>query len=311
MKKYLLLRNNQESGPHSFEKISSLRLLPMDLIWVEDESTCWKHPEEIEELKSFVNYDQLLKEASIKNEKVFIALPSNVVQKSRHELNEEYELLPVNQLEPVLETYLVTPFDELKENYRASKETKPVWEKRVFQSSGTTGIAAIFLGVVLGALVIKKLVDGYVSGIPEETAVATPIIDREPVREATENFKNALVTEIVPVYKKTPKTSKPANVKKQLKLSANNYKVGLFGGINGLQLTVFNTSTQIVDKAIVALDYLRPNGDVVQSENILFTAIKPKGSQTIAVPGSDRGVKVKYKILKVFSHSYKADLKQI
>ena len=108
-----------------------------------------------------------------------------------------------------------------------------------------------------------------------------------------------MVTEIVPVYKNSPaKTTKKVNLKKQLQVSTNNYKVGLFGGINGLQLTVFNTSPQVVDKVIVALDYLRPNGAVVQSENIAFTSIKPKGAQTIAIPGSNRGVKVKYKIVK-------------
>jgi len=78
-----------------------------------------------------------------------------------------------------------------------------------------------------------------------------------------------------------------------------------------LQLTVFNISPQVVDKVIVALDYLRPNGAVVQSENIEFPSIKPKGAQTISIPGSNRGVKVQYKILKVFAHDYKADLKEI
>ena len=94
-------------------------------------------------------------------------------------------------------------------------------------------------------------------------------------------------------------------------MTTNNYKVGLFGGINGLQLTVFNTSNQVVDKVIVGLDYLKQNGVVVQSENVSFSSIKPKGAKTIAIPGSNRGVKVRYKILKVSSHDYKADLKQI
>jgi len=139
-----------------------------------------------------------------------------------------------------------------------------------------------------------------------------PVLDREVQNQPQENIKNALVTEIVPVYKNIPaKTAKKVNIKKQLRVSTNNYKVGLFGGINGLQLTVFNTSTQVVDKVIVALDYLRPNGAVLQSENIAFISIKPRGSQTIAIPGSNRGVKVKYKIVKVSAHDYKADLKQI
>jgi len=139
-----------------------------------------------------------------------------------------------------------------------------------------------------------------------------PVMDREVERQPEENLQNALVTEIVPVYKNSPvKKTKKMKLKKQLQVSTNHYKVGLFGGINGLQLTVFNTSPQVVDKVVVALDYLRPNGAVVQSENIAFTSIKPKGAQTIAIPGSNRGVKVKYKIIRITAHDYKADMKQI
>ena len=57
MKKYLLLRSNRETGPHSFEQLGSMGLLPTDLIWIEDESTSWSYPEEIEELKVLVKHE--------------------------------------------------------------------------------------------------------------------------------------------------------------------------------------------------------------------------------------------------------------
>ena len=315
MKKYLLLRNNCETGPHSIEQLASIGLLPFDLVWIENESTAWKYPEEIKELKKLIKHDDVASQKanrSYKNEKIFISLPSNFSQRNRQIVGEEYFSLPVNQNEPVLETNYVKPLEELKENYRASNQKKPVWNKKIFQSSNAASVAAVFIGVILGAFVIKKMVDGYVPAATEETATATPIIDREIEKQPQEIIKNALVTEIVPVYKSaTLKTTKPGNIKKQLKIKTSNYKVGLFGGINGLQLTVFNTSPQVVDKLIVALDYLKPNGSVVQSENILFSSIKPKGAQTIAIPGSNRGVKLQYRILKVYAHDYKADLKQI
>jgi len=211
----------------------------------------------------------------------------------------------------VLETNYSTSLEELKENYTASKHKTPIWRKKMVTSANSAAVAAIFVGVMLGAFIIKKWVDGF-EPASLETATAMPVLDREVQKQPQENIKNALVTEIVPVYKNIlAKTAKKVNIKKQLRVSTNNYKVGLFGGINGLQLTVFNTSPQVVDKVIVALDYLRPNGAVLQSENIAFISIKPRGSQTIAIPGSNRGVKVKYKIVKVSAHDYKADLKQI
>jgi hypothetical protein len=310
MKKYLLLRDNQQSGPHSIEQLASIGLFPLDLVWIEDESTAWSYPEEIEELKQSIRYEGTPQNHQKKNEKVFISLPSNFSKRNHREMNEEYSSLPVNEMEPVLETNYVKPLEELKENYRSVSQNKSVWNKKIFQSSNGASVAAIFIGVVLGAIMIKKMVDGHVSTLAEQTT-AIPIIDREFEKQPQENIKNAIVTEIVPVYKNAPKKiSKPGNIKKQLKIKTNNYKVGVFGGINGLQLSIFNSSPQLVDKVIVALDYLKPNGTVVQSENVSFSSIKPLGVQTIAIPGSNRGVKVRYKILKVFAHNYKGDEKE-
>jgi hypothetical protein len=313
MKKYLLLRNNQETGPYSIEQLASIGLLPLDLIWIEDDSTAWKYPEEIEELKSLIRHDaplQKLARSLNKNEKFFITLPSNFSQKKRIELNNEYSL-PVNETEAILETNYVTPLEELKENYRAATEKKPVWEKRMFASSNAASVISIFIGVVLTAFVVKKMVDDYVPS-SEEVTTAIPVIDREDARPSFENIQNALVKEIVPVVKNIPsKKLKITDVKKQLKLAANNYKVGLFGGINGLQLTMFNPSSQIIDKAIVTIEYLKPNGNVVQSETILFNSLKPGTAQTIEAPDSNRGVKVRYKVVKAFSHECKPDLKQV
>jgi len=314
MKKYLLLRDNRKSGPHTIEQLGLIPLFPMDLIWIEDESTTWQHPEEIEELKNLVGSSAALQFGKMfpdKNDSVYVSLPFNFSQKNREEITSEYSALPINETPPVLETHYTRSFEELKENYRSSKQKIPTWKKKMFPSNHAAAVVAIFIGVMLGAFVIKKWVDGY-EPAPLETATAMPVIDRQVERQPEENLQNALVTEIVPVYKNVPvKKTKKVNLKKQLQLSTNHYKVGLFGGINGLQLTVFNTSPQVVDKVVVALDYLRPNGAVVQSENIAFTSIKPKGAQTIAIPGSNRGVKVKYKIIRITAHDYKADLKQI
>ena len=313
MKKYLLLRDNRQSGPHTIEQLGSIQLFPMDLIWIEDESTSWQHPEEIEELKNLVGSCASFQKRMFpnKNDSVYISRPSNFSQKNRDEVTLEHSAFPINERPPVLETHYTRSFEELKENYRTSKQKIPTWKKKIFPSNHAAAVIAIFIGVMLGAFIIKKWVDGY-EPVSFETATGMPVIDREVERQPEENLQNALVTEIVPVYKNSPlKKTKKVNLKKQLQVSTNHYKVGLFGGINGLQLTVFNTSPQVVDKVVVALDYLRPNGAVVQSENIAFTSIKPKGAQTIAIPGSNRGVKVKYKIIRITAHDYKAELKQI
>ena len=53
MSTYLLLRNNQESGPFSFEEVRQMSLKSYDLIWVVGKSAAWRYPGELIEFKSF------------------------------------------------------------------------------------------------------------------------------------------------------------------------------------------------------------------------------------------------------------------
>jgi hypothetical protein len=313
MKKYLLLRDNRQSGPHTIQQMGSFGLHPLDLIWIENESTSWKYPEEVEELKDLVCHDannMESKQRKLGTENVFVSLPLDVDPIEQEQTTEEYSCLSLQDDLPPFQINYPRRQDEIKENFPA-KVKQPIWQQRVFHSSKAASVIAIFVGVMVGSFIIKKWVDGYVPGY-EETAAALPVLDRRVVKQPDENIHNALVTEIVPVYKSAPaKKTKKTSLKNQLKLSANNYNVGLFGGINGLRLTVFNTSSQSVDKVIVAVDYLKRNGAVVESENIPFTSIKPRAAQTLSIPPTGRGVKLRYKIIKVYAHDYKEDLKEI
>ena len=53
MSTYLLLRDNKENGPLTFEEIKAKGLKAYDLVWVEGKSAAWRYPGEIEELKPF------------------------------------------------------------------------------------------------------------------------------------------------------------------------------------------------------------------------------------------------------------------
>jgi len=52
MKQYILLRDNKENGPLSFEEMLKLGFKKYDLIWVEGKSAAWRYPGEIEEFKA-------------------------------------------------------------------------------------------------------------------------------------------------------------------------------------------------------------------------------------------------------------------
>ena len=87
----------------------------------------------------------------------------------------------------------------------------------------------------------------------------------------------------------TKPVAKPAPA---LSVSANDYKVGMFGGISDLEITVNNPSSLNIEKAVVEVEFLKPNGSVVKSEKV-------------AVPASSRGVKVRYRVVSSDVHDGK------
>src|SRR5688572_22029777 len=52
-KVYLLLRDNQKTGPYSLQELLDLQLKPFDLVWVDGRSTGWRYPAEIDSLKPY------------------------------------------------------------------------------------------------------------------------------------------------------------------------------------------------------------------------------------------------------------------
>ena len=53
MSQYLLLRDNKQSGPYTFDELTAKGLKAYDLIWIEGKSAAWRYPSEIQELKPF------------------------------------------------------------------------------------------------------------------------------------------------------------------------------------------------------------------------------------------------------------------
>lgn len=53
MASYLLLRDNKESGPYSFEQLLQLGFKPYDLIWIQGKSAAWRYPYEVSEFKPY------------------------------------------------------------------------------------------------------------------------------------------------------------------------------------------------------------------------------------------------------------------
>ena len=99
--------------------------------------------------------------------------------------------------------------------------------------------------------------------------------------------------------KPSDETEDPKPVKASLQLTANEYKVGFLGGISQLELSVNNPSPLTIHKAVVEVDFLKPNGKVIHTETIEVSGIAPGSSKKIAVPDNSRGVSVRYRVVTV------------
>ncbi len=53
MEKFLLLRDNKQTGPYSAADLENMGLKSYDLIWVDGKSAAWRYPGEIDALKAF------------------------------------------------------------------------------------------------------------------------------------------------------------------------------------------------------------------------------------------------------------------
>ncbi|HEU4471048.1 MAG TPA: hypothetical protein VFR58_08195 [Flavisolibacter sp.] len=317
MKQYLLLRNNHQSGPFAIEELEAGGLRPMDLIWIEGQSTSWAFATELDELKSLVSETSPRPAPPAPPKPVFVALPEKPPVK-QEQLAADYAGFPQQEAGTVPGRGFYQPLEVLRERQARFREEKNIWQRKFSRLPEVMNLAAVFTGVVFGAFLIKKAVDGFAEADGDlATTAAAQVIPMEPIPEpqGTTDYQNAVRKDPAPmtrvVEKRPLKTAKPKDIKKQIVLKSSDYKVGIFGGISGLQLQVYNGSPHFVNRLTVSVDYLKPNGEVVASEQVELSSIRPGSTKTLAVPGNNRGVKVRCQVVNISSEAYKAALKQV
>lgn len=126
--------------------------------------------------------------------------------------------------------------------------------------------------------------ESSVEPVPKNTAVISSP-DERPARNRNSEKEQAPAV--------------PDNIISQVSVVANDYLVGSFGGIKNLELTVKNDSKYNLEKVTIELQYLKPLDELLRAENIEFSAIPPFSSKTLPISKTNRGVKVKCRVVKV------------
>jgi hypothetical protein len=94
------------------------------------------------------------------------------------------------------------------------------------------------------------------------------------------------------------------NIRDFVTVKSNEYVRGAFGGIRGLELTVYNKSGYLLDEVSVELQIIKPSEQPLRTDIITFRNISANGAVTVRVPDSQRGIRVDYRITNVESKQF-------
>jgi hypothetical protein len=83
----------------------------------------------------------------------------------------------------------------------------------------------------------------------------------------------------------------------------NKFKVGFFGGISELEITVTNNTENLVDEVVIKIDYIKESGDLWETKDVVVNNIQPGTSKTVKAPESSRGIQIKTRITSITAKS--------
>ena len=96
---YVLLRNDQQTGPYSLQELIQFDLKPYDLIWIEGKSAGWYYPQEIGALHPYLGFlpqkQKLVVKATAAAPPVFVAPPPVQVKQEPQSAPSSFESMAV------------------------------------------------------------------------------------------------------------------------------------------------------------------------------------------------------------------------
>lgn len=228
MESYYLLRENRESGPYTAKDLKAKGLFSTDLLWIEGESTCWKHPAEIPALVAYIREPEPRPRKSVKKASVTVATASTIAEthSSKDPLSSTSGHAAFS--EPVLfdETPDAAPsFEELKKKYSRKVPRKKLLHHTLNFGANLVGLVTFVMGVSMAAFMIKKAVDNIEWEPPEYATSEAHEITSEKLPQSTSSHAAMSAVPALPLVKSsettvdTAKKQEVALVKKEPKKS--------------------------------------------------------------------------------------------
>jgi hypothetical protein len=282
MEQLLLWRVNKKSGPYSIDEIKSSIVQSSDLFWIERKSRQWQNLQGIMTLTDKNNTGCASLQSIISKQKEGI---EKDVEYERHDMEKQ---------------------DVKYWGGRQIKNHKKLIIQNYFWMSCLT-LSFLFLGYLINEILVQDRSSFSLFHKNKATPLAA-LQEDQVIARSDHNFQNAISRETVIVErsdKKEKKKPRPFNWRKQVYLSANEYKKGILGGIKELEIALNNHSDHFIDKAVIEVQFLRPNGKWVATEKYLLRSIASHDKKLLSIPPTKRGYKIKYQLLNVSTKEFK------
>lgn len=172
MKRYHLLRNNRESGPFTLRELKEVNLLPSDLLWIEGESTCWSHPEEIEELGAICSKSSVSSAAKPMESPSLFSSPDQPSETEETTMGQPAAVVPKPS------------FADLSKKYAEKTPQRRVRISSAQVGAGAFGLVILSLGVLMIVVATKDVISRINSPQPLATAEAQEIGSENQVQSS-------------------------------------------------------------------------------------------------------------------------------
>ncbi|OQP64531.1 DUF4339 domain-containing protein [Niastella populi] len=91
------------------------------------------------------------------------------------------------------------------------------------------------------------------------------------------------------------------NIYEQVRAEASAFKVGVFGGVSDLDITLVNSSLYTLDQVAVEVKYFGMEKKLVKTQTIIFNNVPPGKRRTLEVPKTNRGITIDYTVTSINS----------
>ena len=207
---YLLLRNNEQTGPYSLEQLLQLDLKPFDLVWEEGRSAAWRYPGEIESLQSFIEHAPGVAQAisgdtvsrvntSITPKKVFVSMPGKKtpaptpVQKDETDpdaiISQRAESLRLRVQQYASENHPAVPPPLSNSFYEKEEPTYSYFQKSTRKNKISSRQIMILSGIILAAVLSWYFISNDDVALPDVKPPATSV-SSIPTAAPVENEAN-------------------------------------------------------------------------------------------------------------------------